>query len=210
MGLGIKILLVFVGGIALVAIVLMMLPSGFDVERSETIKAPQALVHAYVSDFHKWRQWSTPHQTDPTVEYFYEGPEEGGTGAVQIWKGAEGSGRMEITNSDANGIEFVSAIMSEVNNGEGAITYRADGDKTHITWKSHGELPWFLRVFGSAFRDGTADYYDYVLLKLKKLLEEKAAAGDDGTVKPDAAPAAAPADAGIADGGKPAEAPAAP
>src|SRR5262245_32205293 len=75
-------------------------PADFRVTRTRTVKAPPAVVHGYVSDFHKWPEWSPWEKLDPAMKRDLSG-ESSGPGAQYSWSGNDqvGEGRMTITDS---------------------------------------------------------------------------------------------------------------
>jgi hypothetical protein len=75
-------------------------PGEFRVTRTRTVKAPPAVVHGYVSDFHKWPEWSPWEKLDPAMKRELSGPPSG-PGAQYAWVGNDqvGEGRMTITDS---------------------------------------------------------------------------------------------------------------
>jgi hypothetical protein len=176
MGTGTKSLL-WVGGIIVgLAALALLLPTSWEVERDVSIEAPVALVHQHINDFHAWRDWAKPFEADTTLEYTYEGPTSG-VGAVQIWRGRSGNGRMEITRSEPEaGVWYRAAIDSVEPNGSGSLTYEVDGDAIRVIWRGEGQLwPIIGGIFAGTVESSVAAYYDYVLGNLKKVVEAKAA-----------------------------------
>jgi len=57
-------------------------PADYRVVRSRTIAAPPDVVHAYVSDFHKWPEWSPWEKLDPAMKRDFSGAPSG-TGAFR-------------------------------------------------------------------------------------------------------------------------------
>lgn len=162
-----------VGAIVLLGLLLaLVLPSEWTVTREVRIEAPISEIHPYVNDFRHWWKWSQPFDVDPTLKYFYEGASTG-VCAVYRWEAKSGNGRMEITRSEPErGVWYRSAIGSEATNGSGALTYEADRDGTRVRWSGEGKLwPIIGGIFAGSVEGGIADYYDYALNELKKLVE---------------------------------------
>ena len=88
---------VIVVAVAIVLVLAAGKPNVFRLARSAQIKAPPEAIAAYVSDFHKWTQWS-PWEGVPGDELkrSYSGAQSG-VGAVYDWQGKKtGVGRMEL------------------------------------------------------------------------------------------------------------------
>jgi hypothetical protein len=172
MSTGIKVLIGFVGFIALVVLVALMLPSQWSAKTSMVINAPPSRIHVFVDDLHRWPEWAGPVQPDPTLKYEYSGAENG-VGAVQSWKSSAGRGFTKILSSDpATGIHFENAYLSDEVNGTGIISYTPDGDKTRVTWKGSGAvMPIIGTMFISSIETGVREFYRHALVELKNLAE---------------------------------------
>jgi hypothetical protein len=137
--------------VALVAVVVALQPSTFQVVRTATISAPANVVFAQVNDLHKWEGWSPWAKLDPTMKQTYEG-QPAGTGAIYSWNGNRnvGEGRMTITESrpdDLVGIklEFMRPFAG-TNDVE--FTFKPDGKQTVVTWSMAGNKNFITKAFG--------------------------------------------------------------
>jgi hypothetical protein len=81
-----KVLGALVAVAVVLAIVIAMQPSEFQVERRASVAAPAPVVFAQVNDFHKWPAWSPWAKIDPAMKQTYEGAPSG-AGAVYTWAG---------------------------------------------------------------------------------------------------------------------------
>jgi len=121
-----KIVIVLVVILAALAAFVATRPSDYRVVRSRTVAAPPEVVHAYVSDFHKWPEWSPWEKLDPAMKRDFSGAPSG-TGAEYHWSG----------NSDV---------------GEGQMTITDSGAGTNVTWAMDGHNNFMAKAF-SAFMD---------------------------------------------------------
>ncbi len=164
-----KILIGLVVVIAVILIVAALQPAAFRVERSATIAAtPQALFEQ-VNDHKKFALWNPWEKMDPTSKTVYSGADTG-VGAVASWKGdTVGEGSATITESKPG--ELVRQRMDWKKPMEGVstvdFTFKAEGDKTKVTWAMYGENGFMGKLFslfmscekmcGPEFEKGLAD-----------------------------------------------------
>ena len=125
----------------------MMMPRGYEFERSITIKATPQQIHSHVGDLAKWEDWTPWKEEDPTVKVTL-GPATTGKGASQIWTSKRGKASLEFTMSDpARGIEYdMTHAMGNEDDAEEAkslckMLYKPDGDSTIVTWSMKGDMP---------------------------------------------------------------------
>lgn len=176
-----KVLLIIAGLLFTVLLALVILvavqPDEYSVERSITIEAPRSHVFAYVNELETWEQWSPWADLDPNVENTYRGPSRG-EGSVFEWSGNDdvGSGRMRITESDANGyisidLEFIEPFESQ-SQTEFELT---DGERgaTELTWSMTGENNFLSKALGlfMSMEDMIGDDFEKGLEQLKQVVE---------------------------------------
>ena len=145
-------------------------PSEFRISRSRAVAAPPEVVHAYVSDFHKWREWSPWERLDPALTREYSGA-EAGPGAVYSWSGGRevGQGRMTIT--DSRPPQALTIRLDFIKPWTATNTTQFDfapsGSGTNVTWTMSGRNNFMAKAFGlfmdmdtmvgSYFEKGLAD-----------------------------------------------------
>jgi hypothetical protein len=126
-------------------------PSDFRVSRSRTVAAPPDVVHTYVNDFHRWREWSPWESLDPALKREYSGA-PAGPGAMYSWWGNRhvGEGRMTITHSRAP--QSITIRLEFFKPWRGTNTTQFDfassGSGTHVTWMMTGRSNFMAKAFG--------------------------------------------------------------
>jgi uncharacterized protein YndB with AHSA1/START domain len=136
-----KIFIAIAAIVVVLAVIIALQPSSFQVARSTRISAPPTAVFAQVNDFHKWEAWNPWGKIDPAMKQSYEGA-PAGTGAVYIWAGNNevGQGRMTIIESRPSDLirirveffkPFAATSLSE-------FTFKPEGDQTAVTWTMTG------------------------------------------------------------------------
>ena len=169
-----KILLI-VGLILLVVIIGLLVvvsrkPDTIHYERSRVMKAPPAVIHTFLENFHNWGQWSPWEKIDPAMKRTYEGSESG-VGAMYSWSGDKniGSGKMTILENKPGELiviklEFFTPMAAT--NEARFVLIPAEGG-TRVTWIMDGPNAFmgkvmsvfmdFETMIGSAFEQGLAD-----------------------------------------------------
>lgn len=114
--------------------------ASFTISRSSEIAAPTATVHALISDYHLWVDWSPWEGIDPDLQRTYSGPDSG-VGAKYAWVGNKkvGSGTMETISDTPERIEIrleFTVPWKAVNTTTFELAER-DG-KTAVTWTMTG------------------------------------------------------------------------
>lgn len=167
------VLVVGIGG----AIVSQFLPDHFRVQRSLVINAPAEKIHPWISNLKKWPEWSPwTVAKDPTLQYSYEGPEEG-AGAVSKWDGKKfKQGQMTIvTSSPTNGVTFDLSFENGKFLSRGSLTYAPAGSATKVVWMMEGDIDRnpLHRFMGLMMEKFTAPDFEEGLRKLKAKVEAK-------------------------------------
>jgi hypothetical protein len=182
------------------------LPSQVTVARSIVINAPEGAVFPYLTNLHKFADWSPWAARDPQLRVTYAGPESG-KGAHTEWESSQksiGTGLMEITEADPN---RHAELVVNLNGLEGTTFYDISpaGSGSKVTWGfgyNAGTSPmgrWkglmLDRLIGGEFQSG--------LVKLKERVEADRAPVTPPPAPPPpvvAAPDAAPANPEAAPG----------
>jgi carbon monoxide dehydrogenase subunit G len=175
-----KLLLGLIFLVVILAVVGLLLPSKVHVERATTINAPAETIHALISDFHNFNQWSPWAQIDPNTRYTFEGPASG-VGAKMKWNSDNskvGSGSQEITADDPN---LVKVALDFGPHGTAIASFKLEpeGSGTKVTWGFDTDFGYNLmgRYFGLMMERWIGADYEKGLAALKSLAEKKAAGG---------------------------------
>lgn len=146
-----KIFLTLLAVILIVVVIVALQPAEFRVARSATIATPAAVVFDHVNDFHKWEAWSPWAKLDANMRKTHEGA-PAGVGAIYSWAGNNdvGEGRMTLTESKPSEtirikLEFIKPFAA-TNTTE--FTFKAEGDKTLVTWSMFGTNNFMAKAFG--------------------------------------------------------------
>ena len=115
--------------------------ASFTIFRSIQIAAPAATVHALISDYRCWVDWSPWEGIDPNLQRTYTGP-EAGVGAKYAWVGNKkvGSGNMETTADAPDRIDIrleFTAPWKAVNHTTFELIENAG--TTTVTWTMTGQ-----------------------------------------------------------------------
>jgi hypothetical protein len=136
-----KVAVVLAPVLAALAAFVALRPSEFRVARSRTIAAPPDVAHAFVNDFHTWREWSPFERLDPAMKRELSGP-PAGPGATYHWTGnaSVGEGRLTITDSHAPRsvtirLEFIKPWASTAT---ARFDFAPSGSGTNVTWTMTG------------------------------------------------------------------------
>lgn len=175
-----KIILLVLLVLVLAAVVAMfVIPTSLHVERSIEISAPKAMVYRYVSHLKLMDQWGVWFEMDPEMKNVYEG-EDGKPGAINIWESEiVGNGSQEITLVTSDRVETKLRFTGDWESEADAYIQLAEGEsgEVKVSWGMHTEIdrPFNLVMALMGFTKSMNDDYDRGLIKLKNLLEEKAA-----------------------------------
>jgi Polyketide cyclase / dehydrase and lipid transport len=136
-------LVVFVAILGAVALVGLLLPSRFRVERSIVVQAQPEKVYPLVASFRTgWAQWSpfgTRADKDMTVTF--SGPDEG-IGAKESWTGGNTPpGSMEIVRAHPrSGVDYRLLMNGGALAMDGRLSLSPVPGGTRITWVDEGEM----------------------------------------------------------------------
>jgi len=173
-----KITLGIIGGvIALFALVILVAPKDFHVERSITINRTSEQVFAYLKSLRRGEQWSPWHKLDPNIKMEYRGT-DGTVGAVAAWAGNEqvGEGEQEITAiTEGERIDYELRFMKpmEGTSTSSLFTKKLDSGRTEVTWTmdGHNEFPFNVLCLIFNGKDMIGDQFDEGLNNLKTVIE---------------------------------------
>ena len=150
-----KIVLVLVVILGALAAFVATRPADYRVVRSRTVAAPPDVVHGYVSDFHKWPEWSPWEKLDPAMKREFAGAPSG-TGAEYRWSGNDDVGEGHMTITDSRPAQSVSIRLEFLKPFAATSTTQFDfapsGAGTNVTWAMNGHNNFMAKAF-SAFMD---------------------------------------------------------
>src|SRR5262245_56876054 len=127
-----KILLGIVGLLVLATGGAFVMPSGWHVEKSVTVKAKSETLYASVADLKQWETWAAWNKTmDPSTKWEFSGAATG-QGAVMSWKGDKmGTGTLTLTKADPKtGISYEMKMERMQTPAIGTIAFAAEGEGT--------------------------------------------------------------------------------
>ena len=128
--------------IAIAVILIIALPTKYNVERSVTIDAPRNIVYdqvRYFENFIKWSPWSS---LDPDMSYEISGP-DGAVGAVYSWSGNESVGVGSMTTVSQSEIRIDQTLDFTAPREAHDIVYYTFDDTPEgvkVTWGMDGSL----------------------------------------------------------------------
>ena len=166
----IEILAALAAVIIVFLLVVWMRPASFRVERSATIAAPAAMLHAQVDDHRKFAVWNSFLKLDPAVKNTFSGPPSG-VGSKCSWEGNRDIGAGSSTIIESRPGELVRQRMDWIRPMAGTstvdFTFKAVGGKTVVTWAMYGKngfvgkaVSLFIdmdKMCGTQFEQGLAD-----------------------------------------------------
>lgn len=154
----------------------LFLSKSFAMDRGTAIAAPQADVHAVVSDLTTWKDWTAWNKTaDPTVVYTYTG-DPATVGHGMEWSGDKlGKGKLVLTAISPDRIEYEMEFDGQ-DKSDGSIVLLASGDggqSTSVTWGFSGEMEGmpYKRYFGLLMDGMVGPDFEKGLSSLKERLE---------------------------------------
>ena len=144
---------ILIGLFAIIAIFVLIVSTrsaDFRVSRSATFNAPPSAAFDQVNDFHKWGGWDPWAKLDPNSKTTFDGPPSG-VGASMAWDGNNQVGKGKVTIIESKSPERVAMRMDFEKpmkaTNEAEFTFKADGDKTVVTWTMTGKNNFFGKAF---------------------------------------------------------------
>ena len=132
-----------IGVFVLALLTSLLLPTTMEVEESQRIDAPVALVFQQVNDLRNWENWAPWRKADPDMEISYSNP-PAGKNAYFVWRSDRkrvGSGKMTLM--DVVPQKRIEGVFSydDWNGGTMRFTFEALGESvTEITWQATNEV----------------------------------------------------------------------
>ena len=140
---------ILVMGIGVLLVFASMKPDVFRVRRSTTIAAPPARIFPFIEDFHAFNLWNPFAMKDPAQKITYAGPEKG-LGASFAWDSRkQGSGRMEITESQPSARVAMRLEFTKPFPARNEVEFTIDGSRADstVTWSMSGPVPFMAKIF---------------------------------------------------------------
>ena len=162
--LAILVLVFVVGGL--------VMPKGYQVERSERIQAPVEIVFAQVNDLRNWEKWSPWNSADPTMQISYsENPV--GQGGSYSWTGeGAGEGNLTIVRSVAPSRIETRLDFGEMGSAEGYWDFSHAAGVTSLTWGFSGQNSGILGGWFTLMMDGMiGPQFEAGLAAIKEIAE---------------------------------------
>ena len=126
----------------------------YSVERAWRIDAPAGVVFAALTDFRRWREWSSWEDLDPAMERAYSGPGSG-VGAVMAWSGNRkaGTGRMELLRAEHPREVEIALDFEKPFRSHNLTSFDLEDQGAHtlVTWRMTGPRPVVMKLLGRFF-----------------------------------------------------------
>ena len=162
------VLVVVIGIIVAILFFATTRPDEFHVHRQTTIKAPRDRIFPFLTDFHRWTQWSPWENLDADLKRSYSGADSG-EGAAYAWEGQKaGTGSMEIMRVEAPAEVLINLHFQKPMKAENRVefTLNDDGGQTRVDWTMTGRAPYLHKlmtmfvsmdkIIGKQFEQGLA------------------------------------------------------
>lgn len=165
--------------VLIIAILGVVVPKEYHVERSIEINAPKEVVFDNITSLKKIQAWSPWTEYDPDMKVTYEG-EEGTVGSKSTWDGNEdvGKGEQLITAIDENGVDVQIKFLEpwEVI-CQSSVKMSETEQGVNVTWAFDGTNPFPWNVLGLFMNmdDALGADFEKGMQKLKSITEEIAA-----------------------------------
>ena len=165
--------------IGLVAVLGIIAPKAYHVERSMTIAAAPDVVFENVKYWNKWQGWLPWAKDDSTMKISYTGI-DGTVGSGYSWVGDKsGSGEMSTTALKANEeityhLKFITPYESHA---DGYVRLAAGAGGTRVTWAMYGEdrFPWNIMMLFMNMDKMIGPDFERGLTMLKEIAEKEEA-----------------------------------
>ncbi|MFQ5674932.1 MAG: SRPBCC family protein [bacterium] len=168
-----KILIGIVGLVVLLAVVGLLIPSSYRVERSIQINAPVETVFAQVVDVKNWENWSPWKEQDPTINTTY-GDVTSGIGGHFSWTSENsGDGSLTITEVEENRKIKTDLDFGDQGTANGFWMFTQNDEGVKVTWGFSGDFGYNLmgRYIGLMMDSFAGPDLEKGLANLKKTAE---------------------------------------
>jgi uncharacterized protein YndB with AHSA1/START domain len=146
--------LVIFAAVAILLIYASTRPDQFRIARMVMIKASPEAVFPLIGDLRRFNEWNPFAKADPAIKIVY-GATTAGPGGTYTWNstGQTGTGRMEITESDAPKRVAMSLQFDRPMKAHNHVVFTLEpqGSATGVTWEMTGTTPFTHKVMGVVF-----------------------------------------------------------
>jgi effector-binding domain-containing protein len=140
--------------VATVAVLGLVMPKEYDVERSATFEKCPGMVYDQFSNFENWNNWSPWSEKDTSIKASYEG-QPGTVGHKYLWEGnpdISGTGSMEITEISDTAIHYdLNFIIPFESSSKGYVKFNRTDNGMEVKWGDHGDLAFPMNIVAGLF-----------------------------------------------------------
>lgn len=163
--------------IIVIALLHMVAPKNYDVNRNITINKPLPEVFQYLKSLKNQDNWSPWAEKDPNMNKTFTGV-DGEVGCISAWVGNKdvGEGEQELTGIEENKeiksqLRFLKPFKST---SDAYLRVENEGDGTNVIWGFSGEnkFPMSIMMLFMSMDKMVGKDFDYGLNKLKGILEK--------------------------------------
>ena len=150
-----KIAIALVILIAIVILLGLVLPTEFEVSRSEMISAEPEKIHVFVDNLYKWDSWNL-WRKDYSYPFVRKGDITSGVGAQLSWTHNGMQCSLTFTQSSPDkGIEYRLFLNNKKTKYDYSIQYDKVGESTKVVWTIKGDWDYYT---GGGYQALLADY----------------------------------------------------
>lgn len=168
------VLYAFLGLLAFLLILALVLPGRYDVHKSTIIQKPVGEVFLKVADLHYFHDWNPWQKTEPSAKADIQG-QAASIGHSYSWDGKKiGMGSLTISSLEKDkSIDFVlNFIKPWKATASDTWRFEPDGEKTKVIWRNNGELSFpIARLMGPVINKQLNRQFVEGLRNLKQLCE---------------------------------------
>lgn len=151
-------------------------PNSFEVTRTKTINAPQAVIYNNIIDFKNWEDWNSWVEAKPETKIML--PENTkGIGGSYAWEDEDGIGTMKTIATTPNSSITQEMQFADFPKNDVTWSLKANEDgSTDVTWTISGkDLPFGFKAFATVMggmESQIGPHYERGLVMLDSVLQE--------------------------------------
>ena len=135
--------------VALYLMVMVYLPTNYQVQRSINIKASNHDILHQLENLKNWdKNWSPWKATNPEAKVIFSGPESGINAAMEWSENNQKLGKVAIKKSNLDSVCYTIAFHKFKLQSEGTFHMKDMGESTHLTWTLRGNFNFVFRWVG--------------------------------------------------------------